>query len=236
MDKLPIALQLKAIREKADVSIRTMAERVGKPASSYAHYENPKNFKAEFLPLNLARSFADALRPEGFSDDVMRLAGVGDEIAPEGNEVAIVQAGEGHPDEKKLVAVYDVSASAGFGSLPGTEELSAYSLAFPPNYLRKLTRSNPENLSIISVKGDSMEPTLHDDDIVMLDFSKRDLNFDGLFVLRFGETLHVKRVARSAKREHVKIISDNREVYPPEDMHLRDVEVVGKVLWKAGKV
>lgn len=148
----------------------------------------------------------------------------------------VVRASEGTPNGKKLITVYQVTASAGGGALAETEDLAAYSLAFPPNYLEKLTRSNPKNLSIISVKGDSMEPTLHDDDIVMLDFSKRDLNFDGLFVLRFGETLHVKRVARSSKREHVKIISDNRGVYPPEDVHIGEVEVVGKVIWKGGKV
>ena len=148
----------------------------------------------------------------------------------------VVQAGEGVPDGKSLVAVYEVAASAGGGALAETEDLAAHVVAFPPNYLRKLTRSNPKNLSIISVKGDSMLPTLLDDDLVMLDVSKRDLNYDGLFVLRYGENLLVKRIARSARREHIKIISDNRDLYPPEDVHVGELEVVGKVIWKGGKV
>lgn len=230
------SLKLKSIREAAGVGLREMARRTGMSSSTYAHYENPNRFKDDYLPLKMAHMFANALRPEGVADEVLKLAGIEGSGEASLDAPEIIEAGEGTPDGKSLVAVYDLSASAGYGMLAESEELAAYSLAFPPNYLKKLTRSNPKNLSIISVKGDSMEPTLHDDDIVMLDFSKRDLNFDGLFVLRFGETLHVKRIARSSKREHVKIISDNREVYPPEDMCLSDVEVVGKVIWKGGKV
>lgn len=147
-----------------------------------------------------------------------------------------VEAGEGSPDGAPLIPVYDVAASAGHGALVESEDLAAYSLAFPPNYLGKLTRSKPQNLAIISVKGESMLPTLHDDDIVMLDTSKKNLDFDGLFVLRFGDTLHVKRVTRSPNREKITIISDNRELYPAQEWPASEVEVVGKVIWKGGKV
>jgi phage repressor protein C with HTH and peptisase S24 domain len=217
--------RLRKAREEAGFSsAANAAKRLGVPYQTYVAHENGNRaFKSD-----LARKYASAFRVE---PEWLLFGGQRSEDVPE-----VVHAGEGVESDEGLVAVYDVSASAGYGMLAESEELAAYSLAFPPNYLKKLTRSNPKNLSIISVKGDSMEPTLHDDDIVMLDFSKRDLNFDGLFVLRFGETLHVKRVARSSKREHVKIISDNREVYPPEVMHLSDVEVVGKVIWKGGKV
>ncbi len=235
---IPVALRLKALREKAGVSVRSMAERVGKPASSYAHYENPEKFKADFLPLKLAQSFAQALDKEGFADDVLALAGVsGLSVSKDMSAAALVGPAEAAvANDTKLVTVYDVAASAGGGALAITEEMVGYKLAFPQDYLKNLTHSNLKNLAIISVKGDSMEPTLHDDDVVMLDFSKCDLNYDGLFVLRFGETLHVKRVARSAKRDHIKIISDNRDIYPAEDIHLSDVDVVGKVIWKGGKV
>jgi len=146
-----------------------------------------------------------------------------------------VEPGESAPDGKSLVPVYDVDASAGHGSFVDTEFV-AHSLAFPPEYLRKLTSTDPKNLRIISVKGDSMEKTLLDDDIVMLDESKRDLGFDGLFVLEFDNRLHVKRVARSPKPGHIKIISDNRALYDPEDYALEDVRPIGKVLWYGRKV
>ena len=139
------------------------------------------------------------------------------------------------PNGSSLVPVYDVAASAGPGSHVGEYEAVSHSLAFPPDYLSKLTRSHPKNLAIISVKGDSMTPTLKDDDIVMLDMSKTNLSYDGLFVLRFGDALHVKRVARSAKPDHITIVSDNERV-PAQDYPASEVQVIGKVIWGGGKM
>ncbi len=59
---------------------------------------------------------------------------------------------------------------------------------------------------------------------------------DGLFVLRFGDALHIKRIGRSATRDHVTIISDNRALYPPIDAALSEVDAIGKVLWYGRKV
>lgn len=134
-----------------------------------------------------------------------------------------------------LVSVFDVHASAGHGALVEHEEPEAYSLAFPPRYLSKLTSSSPKNLAIIGVKGDSMEPTLNDDDIVLLDMSKTDLSWDGLFVLRYDNALHVKRVSRSPQRGSVRIMSDNR-LYDPIDLPAEEVTPIGKVLWYGRKV
>lgn len=138
------------------------------------------------------------------------------------------------PDGKSLVPVLDVTASAGPGFV-NEYEPQTHSLAFPPDYLKKLTSSSPGNLAIISVKGDSMEPTLLDDDIVLLDTSKKHLGYDGLFVLRIDEVLHVKRVGRSAQAGHVMILSDN-PTFPAMEPEKGSVEAIGKVLWYGRKV
>lgn len=135
-----------------------------------------------------------------------------------------------------LIPVFDVSASAGGGAALADYEAEATSLAFPRNYLSKLTSNSIDNLAIISVKGESMEPTLLDDDIVLLDASKTNLSYDGLFVLRFDDALHVKRVGRSPKKGHITVISDNSSLYPPMVMAIEDVHAVGKVLWYGRKV
>jgi len=145
--------------------------------------------------------------------------------------------GQGEPEqEKDLVAVYDVQASAGPGMIVHDESAVAQ-LAFPPGYLAQLTRANPRDLSIIGVKGDSMLPTLADDDLVMIDRTKKDLSFDGLFVIRDGgDALLIKRIGRASRRGFVSIISDNRAVYPAVEKPLDEVEVIGRVIWKGGKV
>ena len=135
--------------------------------------------------------------------------------------------------EGTMIDVYDVMASAGHGALVDSENIIER-LSFPPDYLDRLTRTHPRHLKIIGVKGDSMEPTLKDDDVVMLDTTKTSLDFDGLFVLRWGDALHVKRIGR-ASNGSVRIISDNKENYPPMELPRSEIEVVGKVIWMGKK-
>lgn len=219
------AERVKALREQAGVSVRELARRLGKPVSSYLHYETPSRFKNGPLPVAFARDLATALAPNGISEaDVMALAGFapGEEPAPSPGD--------------DLVSVYDVQAGAGNGVVVH-DEAAVAQLAFPPGYLAQLTRARPADLAIIGVKGDSMLPTLADDDLVMIDRTKLDLSFDGLFVIRDGgDALLVKRIGRASKRGFVSIISDNRNVYPAVEKAIEEIEVIGRVIWKGGKV
>lgn len=148
---------------------------------------------------------------------------------------ARVENGDAPPARTKLVSVYDIAASAGNGALAEYEAV-AYSLAFPPNYLAKLTKSSPRNLAIISVKGDSMVPTLMDDDIVMVDMSKTNVGYDGMFVIRTIDVIKVKRLRLSVDRSAITLISDNDALYPPETWPTEEVEVIGRVIWTGRKV
>ncbi|MPL79247.1 hypothetical protein SDC9_25123 [bioreactor metagenome] len=133
-----------------------------------------------------------------------------------------------------LVNVYNVSASAGPGIIVD-EETVVDRLAFPQGYLSRITKARPADLAVIGVKGNSMEPTLRDDDVVMIDTSKRSLGYDGLFVLNFDNALLVKRISRGTGPGKVMILSDNREEYPAVEWHVSDVIVVGKVIWVGKK-
>ncbi|ETD89820.1 S24 family peptidase [Rhodobacter capsulatus] len=133
-----------------------------------------------------------------------------------------------------MIDVFDVAASAGHGAVVDGETVIER-LSFPLDYLSRFTRTHPRHLKIIAVKGDSMEPTLKDDDVVMLDTTKTSLDYDGLFVLRWGDALHVKRVGRAANGS-VRIISDNKDIYPPIEMPRAEITVVGKVIWMGKKV
>lgn len=175
----------------------------------------------------------DLVRRDGASTSVENAEKIADALGL-GVDVHKVENGDPSPDGAPLVPVYDLRASAGNG-LAVQEETVAYSLAFPPDYLRRITSTSPRNLTIISVKGDSMEPTLSDDDIVMLDMSKTSLGYEGLFVIRVYDVLHVKRLTHS-RPGYIMVISDNRDRYPPREYSVEDVEVVGKVLWAGGKV
>ena len=221
-----ISERLRQVRERSGLTVRAIAHRLGVPTSTYANYE--ARFKKAYLPMEFAEELARALSGTGVTrDEVMALAGA---VGP-----ARVEHGEVAPSGRKLVPVYDIAASAGYGALVEYESV-AYSLAFPPTYLEKITRSHPRNLAILSVKGDSMLPALKDDDIVMVDMSKRNIGFDGMFVVRHLDVVTVKRLRLSPDRQSISLISDNSAVHPPETWPVEEVEVIGRVIWVGGKV
>lgn len=210
--------RLKQARERAHFETAAdAAEAFGWAYPTYAAHENgSRGFRAD-----TAQRYAQAF-------------GVKAQWLLYGGPVDRVEKDEPAPEGAALVPVYDVAASAGGGSVV-EYEAEIYSLAFPPEYLKKLTSSSPAHLSIISVKGDSMDPTLVDDDVVLLDTSKTNLSFDGLFVIRFDDALHVKRVGRSAKPGYVIVISDN-SAFRDIEADKGDLHVIGKVLWYGRKV
>lgn len=217
---------LKSLRQRAGLSVRKMAEEAGLSSASYSHYE--LRYKKPYLPRDKADLFADILQKRGVErSDVLALAGAAD-----GHQT--LEAPEALPTARTaMIDVHDVRASAGPGSVVESEDVIDR-LSFPMGYLERLTKTHPRHLKIIGVKGESMDPTVKDDDVVMLDTSKTNLDFDGLFVLRFGDALHVKRIGR-ASQQTVMIISDNA-AYPDREMQRSEVEAVGKVVWIGKKV
>ncbi len=135
------------------------------------------------------------------------------------------------PSELRKLPRLDVQASAGGGAL-GSRETSVDSIGFSPRMLRDLAGGDPGGLSLITVAGDSMEPTLsHGDDILVNRLDGAARVRDGIYVLRMGDALHVKRMATGPDRRRVKIVSDN-EAYPTwPDVELRKLVIVGRVVW-----
>ncbi|OAN71116.1 hypothetical protein A8B82_21220 [Sulfitobacter sp. EhC04] len=136
---------------------------------------------------------------------------------------------------RQMVNVYDVQAAAGDGALVDEYEAIASKLSFPPDYLRHITSTNPVNLAIISVTGGSMVPTLHHDDIVMVDTTKKNIAYDGMFVLRHDGLLKVKRLQWGPGKQTIILISDNTQLHPPEEHALDEIEILGRVIWVGAK-
>jgi phage repressor protein C with HTH and peptisase S24 domain len=129
------------------------------------------------------------------------------------------------------VPVLDIEASAGHGALAAMESRSAQ-FGFDENWLRRLTASKASSLSIIAVHGDSMEPTLHDGDEVMVDLGDGQSRLrDGIYVLRMDDMLSVKRIAIEPQGRRVSVLSDN-PTYPSwRGLEKRTLNIVGRVLW-----
>lgn len=124
-----------------------------------------------------------------------------------------------------------LGASAG----PGTVALDPVPidrLRFSGRWLRQ-QGLEPGMLSVIEVEGDSMEPTLRDGDEILVDRAPRPLR-SGLHVIRLDDVLLVKRLEPGPSGTLL-VISDN-PAYPRMERARADVAVLGRVVWKGGRI
>lgn len=134
------------------------------------------------------------------------------------------------------VPILNIEASAGHGALAEMEAKSAQ-FGFDPNWLRKLTASKSPSLSIIGVRGDSMEPTLSDGDDVLVDLGDNQARLrDGIYVLRMDDALAVKRIAIEPQGRKVSVVSDNLAYPTWNGLDRRTVNIIGRVLWFGRKL
>lgn len=123
-----------------------------------------------------------------------------------------------------------LDASAGPGAL-GAQEIPFDAFRFSPRWLREMGLEGAD-LTAIRVEGDSMEPVLRSGDEIFVDRNKR--GREGIHVVRIGDALHVKRLQASAPGR-VTLVSENA-AYPPIELASDEVEVIGRVVWKGGRV
>jgi len=153
--------------------------------------------------------------------------------APE--EISSIGTGghlNGHPRGEWVdVPRLELGVSAGSGAVAaGEQAIGAF--RFSRGWLRELG-FDPAMLSAICVIGDSMEPTLRDGDEILVDRGPRPLH-DGIHVVRLDDTLLVKRVDASRPGQ-LSLISDNRS-YQPITVDAADAAIVGRVVWKSGRL
>ena len=120
--------------------------------------------------------------------------------------------------EGLLIPYLDQPVSAGFGQELLNEEDNDRYICIPDTGGKK-------DLKALTVKGDSMEPTLKNGDIVVCDTGGWD--GDGVYVIKTHEFAFVKRVV--LQTEGYQVISDNK-MYPPYQVPVsEDTVIVGKV-------
>lgn len=143
--------------------------------------------------------------------------------------------GEG-PDAGGVIRVprYDVSLAAGAGAWnEGKRRLDdiPFTNAF---FQKRFNRATGSGFAVLEARGDSMEPSIADGDLLLIDETDTRL-FDGVFGFVLDGEARVKRFRRLM--DGVSIISDNA-IYPTEEVtgeRLKDIQIIGRVRW-VGKV
>ena len=198
----------------------------GRPPSSRRLAEVCKALDLEFY-VGPPRS------PEGSQFDVERLAKELERLASEARRIAAQQREERLQIDQKVVhsdayisaPLYEVLAAAGGGSPVDSEVVRDY-LAFNRTWVRD-QQLMADELAVIEVQGDSMEPTLCGGDIVLIDLRTQQLSEGNIYTLRRDEGLMVKRLRRRGSEW---IIHSDNLAYAAEPFG-PDVSVVGRVVW-----
>ena len=129
-----------------------------------------------------------------------------------------------------MIPLASVAASAGHGCF--ANESSKEKFPFLKSGLRKFG-INPANVEFVRIKGDSMEPTIKDGAVVLLDRSKTEIHEDAIYILSLGEYVRVKRVLKKTDGT-ISLISDNKSLYPEETIDRAEAErliIHGRVFW-----
>lgn len=207
------------------MSIADLARRVGQEAGTVRQQLNRGSIPSRVLPL-----YARAL---GVNVDY--LMGRGDD-APAIEPRAVAQRIEpltiGGVEYAPL-PVMDISAAAGAGQLVQmAADGAAVSFAvFRTSWLRGVTSAPLDRLVVIRIAGDSMWPTLHNNDSVLVDTTVGAIGRDGIYVIRLGDEVQCKRCSRHPVTGALTIASDNAAYPTYADIRPAGLSVLGRVIW-----
>lgn len=212
----PARRRLLELSDERQVSLSRLSQMLGK---------NP-SYLQQFVRKGSPRKLEELDRSV-----LARFFGVEEEELGKSKENSYAKSDQSVPGEWADVPRLALGASAGPGADP-EGELVFDTIRFSWRWLRAMGLQ-PGHLSTIVVSGDSMEPTLRDGDEILVDRKPRPLR-DGIHVVRVGESVLVKRLD-TGRPGKVVLLSDN-PAYPPAECAGPEVTVVGRVVWKGGRI
>lgn len=113
-----------------------------------------------------------------------------------------------------MIMIKEADLVLGFGGAYLDGPVEERAIPFPEHWVRQFTDAPAEMLTFIRGRGDSMEPTVPDGAVCLLDLSRRRIDEqDALWAVAYGELGMVKRL-RAMPDGSIKIMSDNPNVAP----------------------
>lgn len=120
------------------------------------------------------------------------------------------------------------TASMGGGSYEGSREVRSH-LSFQAGWL--MSKGNPLSMVVISASGGSMEPTIPDGSVVLIDESKKHDLVDGkIYFVCHDSSLFLKRIRLNERGRPIELLSDRGDT--PINLDNGDYfEIIGRAVW-----
>lgn len=131
---------------------------------------------------------------------------------------------------------FEVKASAGGGAIIHSEQIVDH-LYFKTEWVKNVLGIPKDFLALISVQGDSMEPTLSNGDLILIDTRTSRVEDGAIYVVQYEDALLVKRLQK--KYDGSVVIRSDNTLYEPEILHGEEainLKIVGRVVWAGGVI
>lgn len=149
------------------------------------------------------------------------------------------------PEEKTPIVDflnYDVQLSAGSGVYPSREPIKK-TVSIPRDILPKDVLEHEKYVCALTVKGDSMQPSLDDGDLVLIRTDVESIKSGAIYAIRIDHSLLVKRLRLKANG-NVEVVSDNPS-YSTDELKASEIrqmihdggtpaKIIGRVVWRSG--
>ncbi len=236
----------KGIKEPTDKQVRPLADHFGLSTDQLRGYAPLESSLSENAVAKPASSAADVFRQMLASKAGMNLS----EKAREAMLAAALDADQPDPPqqhlpanyanlrptkEEILIPQYDVRAAMGHGQVPADYNEAVRNLVVREETLREkgVTYTSATALAMITGWGQSMEGTINDKDLVIVDRGVNEFIGEGIYVVTWHQELYIKRMMR-LDEDHFRLISDNQH-YENQTARIDDVTIHARVIliWNA---
>lgn len=202
---------IKNLRKMHHKTVTQLAEAVGVTQSTMTKIENGNISLKSEMAQKIADLFGTTL------DNVVK------------SEFGQVSPYAFSPAGVSMIEIIDARESVAENGNILTPKVIGHQLA-NVNLFPQLRNISPDKIKILSIYGDSMQPTINDQDVIWVDISVTSPESDGLYLFCIRQELLVKRIRFDIFNNSALISSDN-PLYPPLSVNNPDqIKVCGKVI------
>lgn len=209
--------RIKLLRGKA--SQQAFAASLGIPQMTLSNYEKGKSEPKLVLLKEMCSKFRLNINWLLFGIGPMYVDDVTSSLVTSACDVDLI-----------MVPMVEARLSAGNGSLQVDGDIER-SYAFRSDFLHR--KGNPANMVMMRVEGDSMQPEIMNNDVVLLDQSKKEIRTGRIFAVGFEDAIYLKRIDMLPGKFVLKSVNPD---YPPVELDIRGqngdaFRVIGQVIW-----
>lgn len=227
---------LLALAKALECSPQWLSDGTGSAGDVPANSDAPASSTAELVAQMLA-SRAGKNLSEKAREVMLAAAAEADNPTPSQEYLPLAYSNLRPRQDEILIPQYDVRAAMGHGQVPADYNEAVRNLVVREETLREkgVTYTSPTALAMITGWGQSMEGTINDKDLVIVDRGINEFVGEGIYVITWHQELYIKRMMR-LDDDHFRLISDNPH-YENQTARIDDVTIHAKVLliWNAKK-